>query len=463
MRFSAHFDSFHAGGRHLIFCRLLAVLLTSAVGAACLLAASTEGMVLYVCDSSADRVVALSDRDGSGSVEMDVLGEIRVFYDDSSAGPDLSTPSHLASGEDGNVYLLDGGTLDAVLVLADKNGDGDANDAGEVSTFYDASAGGLALSTPNALVPAPDGAFYVSDDGSKGHRVLWLKDIDGDGEALDLDESRVVYDASAFSSPLLEDIEALAVTPEGHLYAGEATLQSIFLLKDVDGDGGFFTEGEAVPYFQGSLDLPVGDVEALLVVDGVLYSCDKTAGLILRLEDKNGDGDAADEEESSVFLDGTASVGSITDLCALPGGGFLVLDNSKDAVLTVQDLNADGDALDEGEAVRWLVDDGTTFATPSGLVLLPRGEDPPPQDEFLRGDATGDGFLDLSDPVRTLGYLFLGTVVTECHDAMDADDSGDISISDAIFSLHHLFLGGAPPPPPFPLPGIDPTPDEIDC
>jgi len=193
--------------------------------------------VLMVCDSSADLVVWLVDDDRSGTVGPGT--EIGVFYDDSSPGPDLSNPSQICLGPQGMVLLLDGGTLDAVLALADRNADGDANDPGEVSIFYESSTGGPALYTPNSLIAAPDGSWYLSDDGSRGHRILRLSDYDGDGTALGPDESQVVYDAATASVPLLADVESLAVGPGGLLLAGDATLGSVFVLEDLNGDGFF--------------------------------------------------------------------------------------------------------------------------------------------------------------------------------------------------------------------------------
>jgi hypothetical protein len=86
-----------------------------------------------------------------------------------------------------------------------------------------------------------------------------------------------------------------------------------------------------------------------------------------------------------------------------------------------------------------------------------------PQSPFIRGDSNGDGLLDISDPVRTLIHLFLGAGPLECPDAADADDSGALDITDPIRLLDFLFLGGPPLPPPYPVPGLDPTPDALDC
>jgi hypothetical protein len=83
--------------------------------------------------------------------------------------------------------------------------------------------------------------------------------------------------------------------------------------------------------------------------------------------------------------------------------------------------------------------------------------------EFRRGDANADGKVDISDGVFILGYLFLGGSPPQCLDAADADDSGEIVITDAIYVLNHLFVGGLAPPPPYPECGEDPTEDGVDC
>lgn len=81
---------------------------------------------------------------------------------------------------------------------------------------------------------------------------------------------------------------------------------------------------------------------------------------------------------------------------------------------------------------------------------------------FIRGDANNDGRVDLSDPIAILNSLFLGIPApAPCADALDVNDEGRVDISDAIYMLNYLFLGGAGIPPPFPQPGVDPTPDGL--
>ncbi len=83
---------------------------------------------------------------------------------------------------------------------------------------------------------------------------------------------------------------------------------------------------------------------------------------------------------------------------------------------------------------------------------------------FRRGDFDQDGTLDQTDCINTLFHLFLGEPPPACLDAADTDDSGEIDISDPIFGLTFLYLGGQPIPAPGHLRcGTDPTADSLGC
>ncbi|MBI4600784.1 MAG: hypothetical protein HY721_02375 [Planctomycetes bacterium] len=68
---------------------------------------------------------------------------------------------------------------------------------------------------------------------------------------------------------------------------------------------------------------------------------------------------------------------------------------------------------------------------------------------FQRGNANDDGNYDLSDAVFTLSYLFIGGETPPCLNAADANDDNKVDISDGVYSLGYLFLGGPAPPNPF--------------
>ncbi|MEM7234604.1 MAG: lectin-like protein [Planctomycetota bacterium] len=86
-----------------------------------------------------------------------------------------------------------------------------------------------------------------------------------------------------------------------------------------------------------------------------------------------------------------------------------------------------------------------------------------PPTTFVRGDATGDGSVDLSDGVRILNILFLGEDAPDCHDTMDTNDDGNVELSDAVRVFSFLFLGGSPPAQPFMACGADSTEDDLPC
>jgi hypothetical protein len=79
---------------------------------------------------------------------------------------------------------------------------------------------------------------------------------------------------------------------------------------------------------------------------------------------------------------------------------------------------------------------------------------------FRRGDADSNGDVNISDPIFSLTFQFLGGSPPDCMDALDSDDNGVVNISDPIANLTYQFLGGAvlPPPGPFNC-GPDPTED----
>jgi hypothetical protein len=87
----------------------------------------------------------------------------------------------------------------------------------------------------------------------------------------------------------------------------------------------------------------------------------------------------------------------------------------------------------------------------------------PPEQPFRRGDASSDGRRDLSDAVFTLSHLFTGGPPLACLKAGDSDDSGGLDLSDAVYLLLHLFQGGPPPGAPFEECGLDPSADALAC
>ncbi|MBI4586587.1 MAG: DUF3160 domain-containing protein [Planctomycetes bacterium] len=127
------------------------------------------------------------------------------------------------------------------------------------------------------------------------------------------------------------------------------------------------------------------------------------------------------------------------------------------------------------EDAAFLDDFGAVLRSVKGMTLAEFERDHVPgrsyrvaanEKAFLRGDGNLDGRVDLSDAICTLFFLFVGTgpcARPSCESALDADDTGTIDLTDALLTLQFLFLGDASIPEPYPLPGLDPTPDGLRC
>jgi len=95
-----------------------------------------------------------------------------------------------------------------------------------------------------------------------------------------------------------------------------------------------------------------------------------------------------------------------------------------------------------------------TCSLPAGACSSPR---------FIRGDSNGDGGVDISDDIYSLDFLFLGGNQPACLSACDLNFDEKLDLSDPIYGLDFKFLGGPPPAPPFPACGPDPGAGSLGC
>ena len=110
------------------------------------------------------------------------------------------------------------------------------------------------------------------------------------------------------------------------------------------------------------------------------------------------------------------------------------------------------EALANNSSARPLTVDGLRVGPPEKSAPL-----------FQRGNSSADANTDLSDAVFLLNFLFLGGLEPPCRKAADADDGGTLDLTDAVLLLNYLFLGGGEPAQPFPGCGRDPTTDDLTC
>jgi subtilisin-like proprotein convertase family protein len=156
-------------------------------------------------------------------------------------------------------------------------------------------------------------------------------------------------------------------------------------------------------------------------------------------------------------LDSDCDFDGVLDSCAIASGtpdcdGDAVPDACAISAGTVSDCNGN-DIPDSCD----IASGSATDADGDGVPDLCDGS------HFLRAECNGDGTISIADPVFLLDYLFSGGTAPGCSDGCDGNDDGGIDLSDVVFSLDYLFSGGAPPPPPWPQCGPDPSDDSLNC
>ncbi len=82
---------------------------------------------------------------------------------------------------------------------------------------------------------------------------------------------------------------------------------------------------------------------------------------------------------------------------------------------------------------------------------------------YIRGDANGDGRVNITDMTITLAFLFQSQPAPDCLDQFDSDDDGKVDTADALRIGQALYLHGPPLASPFPSAGTDPTADGLKC
>ncbi len=78
---------------------------------------------------------------------------------------------------------------------------------------------------------------------------------------------------------------------------------------------------------------------------------------------------------------------------------------------------------------------------------------------FIRGDATLDERVNVTDAIAVLRHLFAGSPV-RCEDAADVNNDAAVRLDDVTALVAYLFTNAEPPSAPFPEAGVDPEADD---
>lgn len=293
-------------------------------------------------------------------------GEVTVFFDRdnlSGLGDVTGNVFSVFQARDRSVYVADGDT-DSVYRIADRNGDGDANDAGEAKAWLTpANAGGFSTVTPNGVAQGRDGAIYVTNAGTgsaPADMIYRTVDLNRDGDADDAGEATVWID--------LQQVIATSV-PFDIAFDGEVAYVSdltgpaedvIHRLEDANGDGAIGAD-EITTFASdsGAFGAPV-DI-AIDTDDGSVLTLSWTASggephRLHRLTDRDGSGaiDAPNESvevwNSSMLPPGYGQLAGFSISAAANGSVALAVNGAGPSTKNVYLLtDYDGDGTFGGE------------------------------------------------------------------------------------------------------------------
>ncbi len=155
--------------------------------------------------------------------------------------------------------------------------------------------------------------------------------------------------------------DALYITQPGQLIK----------LQDINTDGDFFDFSEISVYTDG-LPMPLGRITAHT---SRLFVADPISATVRVIDDLNGDGDALDFAESALFgqLPESIPPAMLTGLAARADGALYATDAALGILYVLQDVNADGDALDFGETIEvanGLLSPTAVAVRPDGILLI---------------------------------------------------------------------------------------------
>ena len=317
--------------------------------------------------------------------------------------------------------------------------------------------------------------FYDFDDASDPTFVLDTGDDGNDAEifgaeytepgggrtggdtdrALDFmgDQDNVYIDVlSAMDGAFESIVENDAATITMWLFGGESQPQNNFVFWFADGDTDPRQLGAHVPWGNGNIFLDVAGC------------CDANQRLTANEPDStlwkgqwNHYAFVKDEEMTRIYQNGELwldsgfnpkdPLGPITTVRF--GSGQAPGQWSYNGLM--DDIGVWDEALTDDE-IQEIMEDGLGVEAPTGPL-------------FRRGDANGDGQINLSDPVSALSHLFAGGggAPLTCIKSADTNDDGQVNLTDPVFHLNHLFASGPAPSPPGETCGSDPTPDDLTC
>lgn len=412
---------------------------------ACLIVApapAAEEVVVFVFDQTLDAVFRLHDRNHDG--DMLDPNEVTRFFDDTvGGGLGLDNSQGLYALGPWALLATDNFAPDNVVLMVDLNHDGDAFDAGEALEWFNgALPGGYHLTNPVTLSLGHDGAFYLIDnntlDTANPEAVYRLEDINDDGDVNDAGEVTLYFELSPPGASLTTTFD-IEFDSAGAGYVFDITdPDQIESIDRISPDASSIAEwiDSADLYWNFGLVFSGGN-ELTVNVDTDEIVAVAVAGnwtaYIIALNDRDSSGYIDDGRELRVLWSEVDNADGVTsglprDLFYAWDGSLVFADNGEDQVVRLVHQNADFDYLDANESrVIYNADLVGDTGLPEMRNLLSVAAAPTP----LAGDCDADEDVDASDVDNCVGCLAgpgngLGTGCI----CSDDDFDGDVDVVD---------------------------------
>jgi hypothetical protein len=420
--------------------------------------------------AASPRAIVAADLDQDGSVDLAVANQGR--YSISELGGSISILWNQGNGTffPGPYMPLVG--IPVGVAMADLDGDSDV----DLAAPHDVAGGVSILSNEGSRRFAPALELDVPTPASLG-----IGDLEGDGDQDLVFPSRSNGVLCSVRNAGDGQFEAPETTP-----LSSSNLSGAFHIADLDGDD----RVDAMVGLGSYIHVYVNDGGgALALQEERLFAVQPIA---LDASDLDGDGDLdaiASQSTGSILVRPNLGSGGFgpgaefacgkhplwiatADIDGREGHDVLVAvgehEDGGDTVavmLNISGWSTDCDANmvpDECDIASGVLHDVNGDGFPDECVQrLGFGTQPVPPTTFHRGDVTGEGSFNITDPISLLNALFVDGHRLSCREAADFDNDGRINITDAIGGLGHLFLGTEPPAPPGPIGvacGVDPDP-----
>jgi len=263
---------------------------------------------VWVCCSTADAVLRLQDRNGDG--DANDAGESTIYYDNTGSVA-ITGPTAITFDDQGVLYLVNSGSTDMVVRLQDGNNNGHAKDSGEATIFLQNTITTPWLASPGDLIYAHDAVtrkdvFYLIDNMTD--QIIQMFDANNDGDVMDAGEVK----KWATAKPNGKFIWNIVNEPAGQAIYGldtDSAGSHIFRWQDLNMNGVATDPGEVKKYYDAAIGKTSLYLSFCLTSDasGNLYACPHTQDLIYKFTDLNADEDVHDPGETRVIFDNTGT------------------------------------------------------------------------------------------------------------------------------------------------------------